>query len=208
MEELQNNFTDGYWSDAIDSDEMKAFLKKNYKIDIKYLLILLMLFAFALITFISGNEEQSTLALALPQLTGKISDTVLRLLGACVFFALFMIITNRKDAKHADGTIESVTVGSAPDPEAPSMVGLMRRRVPRYDVMVRGDDGKQYIMETLDKDIAYMYQEGEPVRFHTAFSYIEKYRKSEDDVLYCPNCKRKFSEEVEVCGYCGCPQLR
>ena len=209
MEEFQNNLTDGYWSDAINSDEMKAFLKKNYKIDIKYLLVLVMFFVFELVTALSGNEEASALALAIPQLTGKASETAVRLGIVLVVFAVFMFVTNRKDVKRIDGTIASITVGSVADPNMTrAFVGVMRPRVARYDITLLGDNGERYTMETLDKDISEMYQVGEKARFHDAFKYIEKYHKSEDDILFCPSCKKRFSEEVEICDKCGCPQLR
>jgi len=205
--DVSEDSEEGYWSDAVNTDEMKAFIKKNYHISYKYILILLLFLGFAFFTFITGNQEQSSLALALPGLTGDIKDA---LFNIAIFFAMFLVImirSNRKDVKPIEGRIESIGIGAAPDPEGIRTI-IGRPRIPRYDIRLKDAEGKIHIMDTTDKRLADMYHPGDLCRYHEAFQYIEKYHKSDKDVIICPNCKKKFSEEVAICGSCKCPILR
>ena len=206
-ESISTEIVEGYWSAVADSEEMKSFIKKEYKFDYKNLAYLLIFFVAAIWMFLSGKEESSSMAHFLPGLTDKAGKSVLMIVACIVVYLVTMYLSKGNKCTYQEGTITSITVGSASNPETKGM--LIGGRIPRYDIRMEETKSKRIrIMDTTNKEFAYTYKPGMKVRYHEAFDFIEKYDKSKDEVLYCPHCKRKNSLDNTNCFYCNCPLLK
>lgn len=80
-----------------------------------------------------------------------------------------------------------------------------------YVVSIRCSDGSIRTLKYEDDSTKYDYfREGEHLRYHgnKHLKYIEKYDKTNDEILFCAKCGWMNDVRGNYCSACGCPLLK
>jgi len=78
-----------------------------------------------------------------------------------------------------------------------------------FTVIIMKDNGKIYTKSAEDDDTVYNYfQIGDKVRHHGGLNSIEKYDKSNDDIIFCNACASLNGIQDDYCFRCKCPLLK
>lgn len=78
-----------------------------------------------------------------------------------------------------------------------------------FTVSFKKDNGKIYTTRTEDDDTVYNYfQIGDKVRHHGGLNSLEKYDKSNDDIIFCAACASLNDINDDYCSRCKCPLLK
>lgn len=78
-----------------------------------------------------------------------------------------------------------------------------------FTVFIKKDDGKMHTLSAEDDDTVFnYYQIGDKVRHHGGLNSMEKYDKSNDDIIFCNACASLNNIKDDYCFRCKCPLLK
>ncbi|KAF1086669.1 hypothetical protein SPSYN_00388 [Sporotomaculum syntrophicum] len=78
-----------------------------------------------------------------------------------------------------------------------------------FTVSIKQDNGKIYTTSAEDDDTVYNYfRIDDKVRHHGGLNSIEKYDKSNDDIIFCNACASLNDIQDDYCFRCKCPLLK
>lgn len=125
--------------------------------------------------------------------------------GMFLVIALFQTI-GRARVKGWDGTVVDKKIEKK---RRKQKSGNRTYSVKYYTVVFKTDQGKILEQSVEDDDTRYNYFNiGDKVRLHKGLNSMEKYDKSNDDIIFCNACASLNDINDDKCFRCSCPLLK
>ncbi len=77
-----------------------------------------------------------------------------------------------------------------------------------FVVEIRADDGKIHRIKSNEDDRFEYFNIGDRVRHHGGLRAYEKYDKTNDSIIFCVACGKKWDISEDYCDFCKCPLLK
>lgn len=128
--------------------------------------------------------------------------------GMFLLIALFQIL-GRNRSKTWDGTVKDKTIKRKTEKHTYGDDDVRYEDYLEYSVIIRSDQGKQYVIRAKNDDTLYNYYRiGDRVRRHAGLKSYEKYDKTGDKFIPCNACATLCDIADDYCYRCKCPLLK
>lgn len=128
--------------------------------------------------------------------------------GMFLLIAFFQIV-GKKRSKTWDGRVEDKKVKKKTESQSYSDGSVRYEDYLEYQVIIRCDSGKRYVLRAKNDDTMYNYYRiGDLVRHHGGLNSYEKYDKTLDSFIPCNACATLCDIKDDVCFRCKCPLLK